>query len=315
MTNNQDSGFQDPIDPTSSHLCLNEFCSGHLVLDSQRNIVFCNEYLVSLSKISQEALIGESISTFFTKASNIFLDTYVYPILLHEKLVTESQMSWLSRNGESVPVVVNIKLGQNGLSYWSLYTCAKRDKLHTELINTKEALKAQSENLYALATTDPLTGLLNRRELVVQAENVASQMDRNSSFYAVLTLDVDFFKKVNDTHGHQAGDKVLLQLAKVLLKERRANDLVARVGGEEFVIVLPDVDEESAFLVAEKIRINVAEQEVDGINITMSIGVVVSEQGMELNFDNLLALSDNALLSAKKTGRNKITMGSASKSF
>jgi sigma-B regulation protein RsbQ len=288
---------------------------GHLVLDSQRKIVYCNAYIGSLSKISQEALVGESISTFFTKASNIFLDTYVYPILLHEKLVTESQMSWLSRHGEVVPVMLNIKLGQNGMSYWSLFICAKRDKLHTELTNTKEELKAQSESLYELATTDPLTGLLNRRELLAQAENIASQMDRNSSFYAVLTLDVDFFKKVNDTHGHQAGDKVLTQLAKVLLQERRANDLVARVGGEEFVIVLPDVDEESAFLVAEKIRINVAEQVVDGISITMSIGGVVSEQGMELNFDNLLALSDNALLSAKKTGRNKTTMGSASKSF
>lgn len=313
--NDQNSDFQHPIDHTLSHTFLNEFCSGHLVLDSQRKIVFCNEYVVSLSKTSQEALIGESISTFFTKASNIFLDTYVYPTLLHEKLVTESQMSWLSGDGEVVPVMINIKLGQNGMSYWSLFICAKRDKLHTELTNTKEELKAQSENLYELATTDPLTGLLNRRELLAQAENIASQMDRNSSFYAVLTLDVDFFKKVNDTHGHQAGDKVLIQLAKVLLQERRANDLVARVGGEEFVIVLPDVDEESAFLVAEKIRINVAEQEVDGISITMSIGGVVSEQGMELNFDNLLALSDNALLSAKKTGRNKTTMGSASKSF
>jgi sigma-B regulation protein RsbQ len=313
--NDQDSDFQDPIDHTLSHAFLNEFCSGHLVLDSQRKIVYCNAYIGSLSKISQEALVGESISTFFTKASNIFLDTYVYPILLHEKLVTESQMSWLSRHGEVVPVMLNIKLGQNGMSYWSLFICAKRDKLHTELTNTKEELKAQSESLYELATTDPLTGLLNRRELLAQAENIASQMDRNSSFYAVLTLDVDFFKKVNDTHGHQAGDKVLIQLAKVLLRERRANDLVARVGGEEFVIVLPDVDEESAFLVAEKIRINVAEQVVDGISITMSIGGVVSEQGMELNFDNLLALSDNALLSAKKTGRNKTTMGSASKSF
>jgi len=313
--NDQDSDFQHPVDHTLSHTFLNEFCSGHLVLDSQRKIVYCNEYISTLSKISQEALIGKSIFTFFTKASNIFLDTYVYPILLHEKLVTESQMSWLSSDGEVVPVMINIKLGQNGMSYWSVYICAKRDKLHTELTNTKEELKAQSENLYELATTDPLTGLLNRRELLAQAENIASQMDRNASSYAVLTLDVDFFKKVNDTHGHQTGDKELIQLAKVLLQERRANDLVARVGGEEFVIVLPDIDEESAFLVAEKIRINVAEQEVDGISITLSIGGVVSAQGMELSFDNLLALSDNALLSAKKTGRNKTMMGSAAKPF
>lgn len=157
--------------------------------------------------------------------------------------------------------------------------------------------------------------MLNRRELLTQAENVASQMARNSSSYAVFTLDVDFFKQVNDTHGHQAGDDVLLQLAKALLKDRRANDLVARVGGEEFVIVLPDVDEESAFLVAEKIRINVAGQKVGGISITLSIGGVVSAKSTGLSFNNLLALSDKALLLSKKTGRNKTIMGSASASF
>ena len=300
--------LEHPIDHKLSHAFLNEFCSGHLVLDSKRKVIFCNEYLSSLSKISQEAVIGESISAFFTKASNIFLDTYVYPILLHEKIVTESQMTWLSRNGELVPVVVNIKLAQNGMSYWSLYTCTKRDKLHTELINTKEELKAQSKNLYELATTDPLTGLLNRRELLVQADIIASQMNRNSSSYAVLTLDVDFFKQINDNHGHQVGDKVLVQLTKVLLQERRSNDLVARVGGEEFVIVLPDVDDESAFSVAEKIRVNVAKQDVNGIRITLSIGGVVSVKGMEHKFDDLLVLSDNALLLSKKTGRNKTTM-------
>lgn len=315
MMNDQDSDFRHPVDHNLSHTFLNEFCSGHLVLDTQRKIVFCNEYIGSLSKIPQEALIGESIATFFTKASNIFLDTYVYPTLLHEKLVTETQMSWLSRDGEVVPVIINIKLGQNGMSYWSLYICAKRDKLHTELMNTKEELKTQSENLYELATTDPLTGLLNRRELLVQAENVANQMNRNSSSYGVLMLDVDFFKRVNDTHGHQAGDKVLLQLAKVFLKERRANDLVARVGGEEFVIVLPDVDEESAFRVAEKIRINAAEQEIDGVSITVSIGGVVSAKGRICAFDDLLVLSDKALLLSKKLGRNKTIMGSVSKPF
>jgi len=312
MVSDQDSVPQRPIGDKLSRAFLNEFCSGHLVLDAQRKIVFCNDYLASLSQISQEALIGESISTFFTKASTIFLDAYVYPMLLHEKVVTESQMSWRSRNGDVIPVVINIKLAKNGMSYWSLYTCSNRDKLHTELIKTKEELKAQSENLYELATTDPLTGLLNRRELFAQAENIASQMDRNSSSYAVLTLDVDFFKQVNDTHGHQVGDSVLLRFAKVLLKGRRANDIVARVGGEEFVIVLPDIDEKSALSVAEKIRTNVAKQKLDGISITVSIGGAVSAKGSQLNFADLLALSDNALLLSKKSGRNKTTMASAS---
>jgi len=287
---------------------LDEFCSGHLVVNKQRIIVFCNAYIDTLSQVSHEELIGEQISHYFSKASNIFLDSYVYPLLLNDNAVKESQMSWLNQDGDVVPVVVNIKLAQDGMSFWSLFVCANRDKMHTELIRTKEKLEAQTKNLYQLATTDPLTGLFNRRELLAQATTIANQTYRNSSAYAVLTVDIDFFKHVNDTYGHQAGDKVLVNLAKQLTENRRANDLVARVGGEEFIIVLPDVNEENAFLIAEKIRLNVAQQMVDNISITLSIGLVVSAKHKRIDFADLLLLSDNALFESKKSGRNKTSI-------
>jgi diguanylate cyclase (GGDEF)-like protein len=288
---------------------LDEFCSGHLVVNVERKIIFCNTYIGTLSQVSPTELIGSSISDCFTKASNIFLDSYIYPLLLNDSVLEESQMSWLTPNGDVVPVIVNIKLAQDGLFFWSLYACANRDKLHTELVKTKERLEIQTKDLYVLATTDSLTGLLNRRQLLAQANNVAHQMNRSGSAYAVLTLDVDFFKQVNDTYGHQAGDKVLVNLANQLTENRRANDIVARVGGEEFIIVLPDVNDASAFAVAEEIRLKIAQQVVDTISITVSIGVMVSAKNKQVDLGELMVLSDNALLESKRTGRNKTTMG------
>jgi len=290
---------------------LDDFCSGLLVVNTDRKIVFCNAYMSNLSRIPSDQLVNTPISDWFTKASNIFLDSYVYPLLASDTVLEESQMTWLAKNGDAVPVVVNIKLKQDGMSYWSLYVSINRDKLYTELINTREELEARSKELYQLATTDSLTGLLNRRELLAQVGKVASQANRSGTTYAVLAVDVDFFKKVNDEHGHQAGDRVLVRLAQQLTAGRRTNDFVARIGGEEFILVLADNDENSAFELAEKIRISIAEHIVGDIPITVSIGVVVSPKQARMEFSELMALADSALYESKRTGRNKSTVISA----
>jgi diguanylate cyclase (GGDEF)-like protein len=139
---------------------------------------------------------------------------------------------------------------------------------------------------------------------LVQADKIAHLVARNSSTFALLSIDVDFFKGINDTHGHQAGDKVLQNLAKILTEERRTDDLVARVGGEEFVLVLPNMDQENAFRFAEKLRKKIECESIDNLNITVSIGLVVSHKDVQKQFDELLNLSDQALYEAKRQGRN-----------
>jgi len=186
--------------------------------------------------------------------------------------------------------------------------CANRDKLQSEWLEANEKLEKQSQELFRLATIDPLTGLLNRRELEVQAQRVIHQAARASSTFALFSIDVDFFKQVNDTHGHQAGDKVLIQLAKVLTKGRRANDLVARFGGEEFVLVLPDIVEEKALILAEKLRKAVGMISIDNIKITISIGLVVTHKGTDVDLEQLIKLSDSALYDAKDAGRNRVAL-------
>ncbi|MBJ7539097.1 sensor domain-containing diguanylate cyclase [Marinomonas transparens] len=284
---------------------FNDFFSGHIIVNKDRKIIFCNVYMCDLSGHPNANLLGTPISQYFTKASTIFIDSYIYPLLINQSYVQEMQMTWLGKSGKKIPIVVNIKLGADGLSYWSLYVCETRDKLQDELLKANEKLEAQSQELFRLATTDPLTGLLNRRELQAQAQKIAHRAERKSSTFALFAIDVDFFKQVNDTHGHQTGDKVLIHLANTLSKERRKNDLVARVGGEEFVLLLPDIDEENAFLLAEKIRTLIGKQSIENIKITVSIGLVVTRQNTQTDFYTLLTLSDKALYEAKNAGRNR----------
>lgn len=287
---------------------LSDFCSGHLIVNKYRQIVFCNDYICNLSIKPENKLINSSISTCFTKASNIFIDSYIYPLLLVETVAQEIQLSFIDQNKQVVPVVVNIRLGEEGTSYWSLYECTNRNKLHSELIKAKEKLEEQSKALYQLAITDPLTGLMNRRELQNQITRIINLVARNPSTFALLSIDVDFFKQVNDTYGHHAGDKVLKHLARLLQEDRRANDLVARIGGEEFVLLLPDIDEANAYKLAESLRKKVENEVMGNISITISIGLVVSHKNEKNSFDILLKLSDDALYRSKNAGRNQTTV-------
>lgn len=293
----------DPLDFQVVQSWFDEFNSGHLILDKDRNIVFCNQYVEQLHHSQPSDMLHKPIANFLSKASIIFLDTYIYPMLLTEPIYSEGQMSWIDGAGVSIPIVVNIKLAENGSSLWSLYVCINRDKLHDELIQTRDKLVHQTKNLYALATTDSLTGLLNRRELLAQAQIITAHAKRNQSTYAVLALDVDHFKQVNDTYGHQIGDDVLVSLADSLTGNLRINDLVARVGGEEFLVVICDINVDDAFEIAEKIRLNIASCLLNDIAVTVSIGVGLSQANYSLT--DVWKHADIALYQAKNNGRNQ----------
>lgn len=253
---------------------------------------------------SQEVLSEMSLGDIFSRASNIFIDSYVYPLLINEHCAEELQLTLITAKGDKIAVVANINLDQYQTTYWSLYGCANRDKLYQELIQAKELLEKQSEELLEMATVDSLTGLLNRRALDNRASKVLSQAKRSRSSVAVIIIDIDFFKAINDTYGHALGDDVLQYLGTLLLKKRRGHDIVARFGGEEFILVLPDVNEKNACKVAEAIRVDIETTQFKGISITVSIGVSLNKEDNN-EFDVLFKEADSALYIAKKEGRNK----------
>ena len=169
--------------------------------------------------------------------------------------------------------------------------------------------KALEMELTRLATTDPLTGVANRRRFIEELEMELARIRRFGRPAALLMVDIDHFKSVNDTHGHAVGDAVLQHLAELSRHRLRAIDLFGRLGGEEFGILLPGTDAAGAWKCAESLRRHVAETPLQSsrgaIPFTVSIGLTVFESGDDAP-DGILARADAALYRAKLGGRNRV---------
>ncbi|WP_348697752.1 GGDEF domain-containing protein [Duganella fentianensis] len=166
-----------------------------------------------------------------------------------------------------------------------------------------------AERLRHLSSIDALTGALNRAGLEDQGGRLALRLQRARRDLAVLMIDVDHFKQINDSFGHAAGDEVLRCLTRLLRQELRPMDVLARIGGEEFVLVLDGVDPAAALRLAERLRARIADESVpcDGAAVayTVSIGVVASvTAGYDL--PTLMAAGDRAMYDAKRSGRNQV---------
>ena len=172
---------------------------------------------------------------------------------------------------------------------------------------------ARSEALEELATTDPLTGLANRRAATEVLEHQAQAAERYDRPLSVITIDIDRFKSINDTHGHPAGDQVLRAIAEVLRSQARDADLVARWGGEEFVIIAPDTTGADATVLAERCRSAVAEARAGGFEVTATFGVAQLRAGEPV--DALLVRADRLLYEAKHHDRCRSAGGVSHRSL
>ena len=175
-------------------------------------------------------------------------------------------------------------------------------------IKTHLTLSAAIKKLVQDSETDSLTGLFNRRTMMKKIENEAMRFKRNQKSFSLLFADIDFFKKINDTYGHAAGDEVLISISNVLNTEKREVDQVARWGGEEFLILLPETNLEGAVLHGNIIRELISAKPIihegQEIHITMSFGV--SEHSEDANVEKTIDKADQRLYLAKNSGRNKV---------
>jgi diguanylate cyclase (GGDEF)-like protein len=157
------------------------------------------------------------------------------------------------------------------------------------------------------AVIDQLTGMLNRNSLAERTLELAHQSERTGQPVGLIVGDLDYFKAVNDSHGHATGDAVLQDVAYVLRKQLRAFDLAYRIGGEEFLVLLPGADVEHASRMAERLREAVAACTVAaGLHVTMSFGVSASGAGSRFDYKRVCADADAALYEAKRAGRNRV---------
>jgi two-component system cell cycle response regulator len=174
-----------------------------------------------------------------------------------------------------------------------------------------ERLRANYRRSLSLALTDELTGLYNRRYVFAHLNELLERRGEGGGETAVLLFDIDHFKQVNDRHGHPAGDEVLRELAERAVRQVRSVDLVGRLGGEEFIVVMPETSLAGAVVVGERFRVAVADEpfipqgQSEKLPVTVSVGIAVTGEGSD-TLDTLMKRADDALYAAKHAGRNRV---------
>lgn len=209
-----------------------------------------------------------------------------------------------------IRVVPLVRAGAPGaaLALWPASSCedAALEAAFEEALAAALRSRSHLEECERLSCTDPLTSLANRRALTTVFPRLLASASRNARPLSVLMLDLDEFKRVNDVHGHEAGDLVLATFSRMLVESLRQSDLAIRYGGEEVLAVLPDTGPAGAWQVAEKIRERLAGMTIatkaGPLRVTVSVGVATREDGDTP--DTLVARADEALYVAKAAGRN-----------
>ena len=296
---------------------LNEFAintlNGVIVFDGKDNIIFCNNAAAELYGFEhyyelQNLTFRQAITHCYQSKKGLIVDTddldawfkYAEKIRRSE---THRRFEIDLNNGRWHLVSEQI-VDDNCIVVVSIDIT---DKKHAEL-----RLAEMTKQLLVLATTDALTNTFNRRHFTEQAIIKQQQCKREQKSYALLMLDLDHFKSINDNYGHACGDKVLIEIASALKSELRPYDILGRIGGEEFAILLPSTNKSSALSIAQRIRESIENLRIkykqNTLRVTTSIGVAV-DLDTDKNLDELFLEADKRLYKAKENGRNLVAIG------
>lgn len=284
--------------------------------DLAKNILFSNDYKIAKHNIMQplNELLELTYSDFKIynertqeKINNLFKIIF---ILVISGISIFFIALFSLRKKVLIPIeylmgVIN-KIKHDEKDFKKVIYCNDEIGVFTEqLFEMKEQRDKDFEKLKQLSITDSLTGIKNRRSFFEASEKFFKLAKRKEYPLSIIMLDIDFFKKVNDTYGHIIGDEVLKFLVKVVTKELRDSDIFARYGGEEFIILLPDTDIEGAYKTANKLRKIIEDSPYEGdvkVCITISLGIAQLKNEKLLN--ELIKKADEALYKAKDSGRN-----------
>lgn len=281
-----------------------------LISNTERHICYANRYLSSQFGFSAEQLMQMRIHDLFSPAAKIMLESYVMPMLWHEGQCKEILLTLQTPTGDKIPVLLNARLQADEPAdtkiFWSLTSAGQRDKLYQELLVARQQLEQKASMLQNLSQTDELTGLLNRRAFIAHAERTLQLQPFASKDLALLMLDIDHFKHINDQFGHDAGDQALRQLGLLLRQCGRHSDCIARFGGEEFILLLPDTDRQAAICLAERLRFQVHSIRVGEQQLSISLGISILGAGQSASFAWLFKQADLALYQAKHAGRDQV---------
>ena len=306
-SNGGERGFDAQIEDLGAQVAalrgiVDELNVGIVLLDQERRVQFINRTFRRFWRVPAEMI--ESDLT-FVRLMYHGRGMKAYAVS-HDRLgeYVEKQMD-LIRTGEERPL--QIRFANGAVIQFRCKALPNGSRLLT--YGNVSELAREADALERLACADGMTGLNNRRHFLVLAESEWSRFQRYRRPLALLIMDIDLFKSVNDKYGHDVGDQVIKSVAEILQKHKRSSDIAGRLGGEEFALMLPEATLDSATMAAERLRQLVADQviAVEGHRIPVTISVGASECRVETRgIDELIKEADVALYEAKRSGRNRV---------
>ena len=289
------------IDVNLYDVLLNEVGAYIYLKDIKRRYIYVNKLTQVLFERELEDIVGSVDSDYFeldALSEIIINDTRV---IESGETVTDEEFNTIKSTGE-IRVYRSVKrpIYNNNNKVIGLFGISTDI---TDIYELKEALKKQ-------AITDPLTGLYNRRFFLETAERYFSDSNRHNTPLSLMIMDIDYFKNINDTYGHPVGDEILKYISSHISTILRKEDVLARIGGDEFAILLPNTDRNAAKMLAEKIRLSLDELSMKGkwdgnIEPKVCLGIA-SYNDNDKNCDDMYIRADNALYTAKRQGRNRV---------
>lgn len=279
-----------------------------LVIDEQGDIRYMNCAMQRLSGYQPGEAIGQPLHGLLPEAygdqQRGYLDRFLDNTNQSEVLGSVREFAIRHRTGEMIPIEMKaLDLGVvESVHYYGAFVTDLRARHQAEAKNA-----ALLEQLERLAMSDTLTGLPNRRAFETEAGRIVARAKRMESPITVGIADIDHFKKINDQHGHPAGDEVLNAVSAVLVQAARSSDFVARIGGEEFGLLFPDARPETALAVAERMRRAVQDFSiVTSAGVTLNVTISIGLAAFDGSLSEALSQADKALYDAKNQGRNKV---------
>lgn len=307
---------------------------GFLSTNDEGKITEVNETFLRWTDYTEQQLLGKHIEFLLSPTNKLLFHSYFYPAIQLKNLVEEFFISLRDKNKKAVPLLMNAKRyirdGEEVIDYMmmkmqhrleyerevqSLKIQAEEayekksqafdylEEIYAEIEQKQNELMAINLGLIELSNTDKLTGLYNRRYFSQKMSEFIRAFDMESVQFSLLIIDIDHFKRVNDTYGHQVGDIVLEQLANLLKETVSEQGIVCRFGGEEFTIILIGHNEQIAHNIIERVQ----QKEWPAIgDLTVSVGM--AKFTARDNEQTIIERADKALYSSKENGRNRVTI-------
>jgi diguanylate cyclase (GGDEF)-like protein len=281
------------------YAALDNVESGLLVLNKDMRAVYSNPVLHVMFKANSSQEIRETKPLYAD-----MLATSAQAVAVNLEDYVSRRLAWV-RSGDAKPMDLAMTDGTVLRCHLAILPGGGRMLIYSDVTD----IVRNAEELERLATTDGMTGIYNRRHFLTLADREWARASRYGRPVSFLMIDIDSFKSINDNFGHQVGDEMIVHLASLARDCKRECDVLARIGGEEFALLLPETDLPQAQIIAERLRSEVAANSLvvasRSIPATISIGVATSAAVMT-DISDLMKAADQALYDAKRAGRNRV---------